>query len=165
MNAEGERVMQLSARAMSAAETGEAFGLLKAFLTQDTHYLDSSSAYGDGGESALRAALDLFLARPELGFVWMVYDAGEAVACCVACYAISTSAGALVVKLDDVSVAPGREGRGIGTHLIDSLKAELRSRGVRRIDTSCHVDNPRARAFYTRNGFRSLNEERLAHLL
>ncbi|MGA8006676.1 MAG: GNAT family N-acetyltransferase [Burkholderiales bacterium] len=157
--------MSLNARAMSDAEVEDAFDLLRAFLSTDRHYLDSRLAYGDGGEDALRSALRLFLAHPELGFVWLVYESGVAVACCVACYAISTSAGAVVVKLDDVAVAPGREGQGIGTMLIDSLKRELRGRGVRRIDTSCHVDNARARSFYVRHGFRPLNEERLAHVL
>lgn len=157
--------MSLSTRAMTAAQVEDAFGLLKAFLATDAHYLDSSPAYGDGGEDALRSALALFLSRPELGFVWLIYASGVAVACCVVCYAISTSAGAIVVKLDDVSVASGREGQGIGTLLIDSLKTELRTRGVKRIDTSCHRDNPRAYNFYARHGFRPLNEERLAHVL
>lgn len=150
---------------MTEAEVGDAFGLLRTFLSTDGHYLDSSLAYGDGGEHALRSALALFLSRPELGFVWLVYESEVAVACCVVCYAISTSAGAIVVKLDDVSVTPGREGQGIGTVLINSLKAELRSRGVKRIDTSCHLDNSRAQAFYLRHGFRQLKEERLAHVL
>lgn len=157
--------MALSARAMTEAELDDAFVLLRAFLSTDAHYLDSSAVYGDGGETALRAALALFLSRPELGFVWLVYESATAVACCVVCYAISTSAGAVVAKLDDVSVSQGREGQGIGTVLIDSLKAELRGRGVKRIDTSCHVDNSRAYAFYARHGFRRLNEERLAHVL
>jgi len=157
--------MSLSARAMTEAEVEDAYGLLRAFLSSDRHYLDSRLAYGDGGEYALRNALALFLSRPELGFVWLVYESEVAVACCVVCYAISSSAGAIVVKLDDVSVTPGREGQGIGTVLINSLKAELRSRAVRRIDTSCHLDNARARAFYLRHGFRRLNEERLAHVL
>ena len=157
--------MSLSARAMTEAEAEDAFGLLSAFLSTDGHYLDSSLAYGDGGVDALRTALALFLCHSELGFVWLVYESEVAVACCVVCYAISTSAGAIVVKLDDVSVTRGREGQGIGTMLIDSLKAELRGRGVKRIDTSCHLDNSRAYAFYVRHGFHPLKEERLAYVL
>ena len=161
----GMKAIAPGAKAMTAAEVEDAYALLRAFLETDPHYLDSSPAYGPGGETALRAALALFLARPELGFVWLLYEKEAAVACCVACFAISTSTGAIVVKLDDVSVTPGREGQGLGTRLLETLQAELRSRGVRRIDTSCHVDNPRARAFYARQGFRSVNEERLALLL
>ena len=150
---------------MAEADLEDAFSLLRAFLGSDEHYLDSSSAYGHGGPEALRHALNLFLARPQIGFVWLVFDSRAAVGCCVVCYAISTSAGAIVAKLDDVCVLPGRDGEGIGTALIDSLKTELGRRGVRRIDTSCHLENRRARDFYVRLGFRSLNEERLALLL
>ena len=84
----------------------------------DAHYRATAGRYGDGGIEALDRALDLFLARPELGFVWLAYahDAGrrEAVGACVVCYAISTSRGTLVAKLDDVSIAQGWQGRGVG---------------------------------------------------
>lgn len=157
--------MSLRAKVMADAEVEAAFSLLRAFLAADKHYRDSANAYGDRGPEALRQALRLFLSRPDLGFVWLALDAGIVVGCCIVCYAISTSAGAIVAKLDDVCVLPGREGQGIGTALIDSLTAELRSRGVRRIDTSCHLENLQARNFYVRLGFRSLNEERLALVL
>ena len=150
---------------MADTELEAAVSLLRAFLGSDEHYRDSADAYGDRGPEAVRQALRLFLLRPELGFVWLALDTNTVIGCCVVCFAISTSAGAIVAKLDDVCVLPGREGRGIGTALLDSLKAELRSRGVQRIDTSCHLDNRRARDFYVRLGFRSLNEERLALVL
>lgn len=157
--------MSLIARTMTEPELDDAFGLLRTFLASDEHYLDSSAAYGDEGPEALKRALRLFLERPELGFVWVVWESETAVGCCVVCYAISTSAGAVVAKLDDVCLLRGREGQGIGTVLIDSLKSELRRRDVRRIDTSCHLENRRARDFYLRHGFRPLNEERLALVL
>jgi ribosomal protein S18 acetylase RimI-like enzyme len=150
---------------MTGAELQGAYALLRAFLGTDQHYRDSADAYGDRGPQALDQALRLFFSRPELGFVWLVLDRGTVVGACVVCYAISTSAGAIVAKLDDVCVLAGREGQGIGSMLIDSLKNELRARGVVRVDTSCHLDNARAREFYLRLGFRSLNEERLALVL
>jgi len=87
------------------------------------------------------------------------------VGCCVVCFAISTSRGGLVAKLDDVNVRPGLEGRGIGSAMIASLKAELKHLGVSRIDTATHFDNPGARRFYERHGFSSLREERMSCLL
>ena len=121
--------------------------------------------YGDGGPDALKRAVQLFVERPELGFVWMASLKGEVVGCCVVCYAISTSRGSIVAKLDDVNVRPGLEGRGIGSAMIESLKAELRRIGVTRIDTATHFDNPGARRFYERHGFASLREERMSCLL
>jgi GNAT superfamily N-acetyltransferase len=150
---------------MGAADREAAFELFLAFLQADPHYLDVAAAYGDGGPEALRRALDLFVARPELGFVWMGRRGAEVVGCCVACFAISTSRGTLVAKLDDVNVRPGLEGQGIGSAMLETLKGELRRLGVTRIDTATHVDNPGARRFYERHGFASLREERLSCLL
>jgi GNAT superfamily N-acetyltransferase len=117
------------------------------------------------GCAALEEALDLFLSRPELGFVWLAYDSGEPVAVCVVRVAISTSMGAVVAKLDDVFVASDKQGRGIGAAHLTGLKAELQRMGVRRIDTSVHVQDHEARRFYERHGFRSSQEERLACVL
>ena len=150
---------------MRAADVAQAEALFLAFLQQDAHYLEVAAAYGDGGPDALKRALSLFIDKPELGFVWMARSQGEVVGGCVACYAISTSRGALVAKLDDVNVRPGLEGRGIGSAMMDSFKAELRRIGVTRIDTATHFDNPGARRFYERHGFASLREERMSCLL
>lgn len=150
---------------MDRASLGEAEALFAGFLRRDPHYLDVAAAYGDGGPEALRRALEIFLQRPELGFVWIAREGREAVGCCVACFAISTSRGTLVAKLDDVTVRPGLEGRGIGSAMLAALKDELRRAGATRIDTATHFDNPGARRFYERLGFASLREERMSCLL
>jgi len=102
------------------------------------------------------------LQRPELGFVWLAYDEHGAAGMCVICYAISTSMGALVAKLDDVSVKADRRGKGVGTALMEQLKEQLRKESVLRIDVGVHLKNPAALRFYERLGFVTLNEERLA---
>jgi GNAT superfamily N-acetyltransferase len=155
----------INCRRMTPDLIADARTLLSTFLGEDEHYLDSSGAYGDRGADGLGAALDLFLQRPELGFVWLAYDEAGVAGVCVICYAISTSLGALVAKLDDVSVLGSRRGQGVGTALIEQLKEELRRGGVERIDVAVHQNNPEARRFYERLGFRPLNEERLACLM
>jgi len=154
---------------MTAATRAEAAALLGRFLSADEHYRASSAAYGDGGADALARALDLFLARPELGFVWLAgtEEGGRvrAVGACVVCFAVSTSRGALVAKLDDVTIADGWRGRGVGAAMLAALASELRARGISRIDSSCHRDNGDAWRFYQRQGFRALDEERIALLL
>ena len=103
---------------MSQASAADARALLGAFLRDDAHYRASAGAYGDGGGAALDRALALFLARPEIGFVWLAYaqEAVQdmAVGACVVCRAISTSRGSVVAKLDDVTVHPDWQGRGVG---------------------------------------------------
>ena len=147
---------------MTAADVTDAFEMLRVFLREDEHYLASSAAYGDRGFQGLNNALDLFLERPELGFVWLAYDEQGAAGVCVVCYAISTSMGAVVAKLDDVSVKLDRRGQGIGTALLEQLKEQLRKELVTRIDVAVHLENPEARNFYEKLGFMALNEERMA---
>jgi GNAT superfamily N-acetyltransferase len=155
----------ITCRRMTAADAADATELLTTFLGEDEHYLASSQAYGDRGTGGIGEALNLFLTRPELGFVWLAYDEAGAAAMCVICYAISTSLGTLVAKLDDVSVKEDRRGKGIGTEMLNQLKKELLRNNVMRIDVAVHIDNPEARTFYEKLGFSALNEERLACLI
>jgi ribosomal protein S18 acetylase RimI-like enzyme len=150
---------------MGAADVKDAFHMLSDFLSADEHYLASSHAYGDLGLKGLNDALDLFLERPELGFVWMAFDEQGVAGICVVCYAISTSMGAVVAKLDDVSVKADRRGAGIGTALLEQLKDQLRKEAVTRIDVAVHLDNPEAKRFYKKGGFMALNEERLSCII
>jgi len=154
---------------MTAATRADARALLCAFLRDDAHYLASAARYGDGGAAALDRALDLFVERPAIGFVWLAYAEADgtraAVAACVVCRAISTSRGTVVAKLDDVTVREGWQGRGVGGAMLAALRKHLRQEGMSRIDCGCHRDNEGAWRFYERQGFRPLDEERLALLL
>jgi ribosomal protein S18 acetylase RimI-like enzyme len=144
---------------MGAADVRDAFHMLSDFLTADEHYLASSQAYGDLGLKGLNDALDLFLERPSLGLCGWPYDDQGVAGICVVCYAISTSMGAVVSKLDDVSVKPDRRGKGVGSEMLRQLKEQLRREMVTRIDVAVHLQNPEARAFYEKAGFVALNEE------
>jgi GNAT superfamily N-acetyltransferase len=97
--------------------------------------------------------------------VWLAFAGGAAVGACVVCYAISTSRGGLVAKLDDVTIDPRWQGRGVGTAMLAALGDHLRAAAVGRIDTACHRANDGAWRFYARHGFRPLDEERIALLL
>jgi len=152
----------ITCRKMTAADVRDAFEMLSAFLTEDEHYRASSAAYGDRGLRGLNDAFYLFLERPELGFVWLAYDDRGLAGICVVCYAISTSLGTVVAKLDDVSVQVDRRGTGVGTAMVEELKEELRRHSVMRIDVAVHMENPEAKRFYEKLGFLCLNEERLA---
>ena len=70
-----------------------------------------------------------------------------------------------VRALDDVTVDPGSQGRGIGARMLAALAARLREDGFLRIDTACHRQNVRAWRFYERQGYRPLDEERISLLL
>ncbi len=156
---------QVQCTRMTAATRPAALRLLRAFLTGDAHYRASAQAYGDGDPQALDRALALFLAHPEIGFVWLALIDDMVVGACVVCHAISTSRGTLVAKLDDVTIDPDRRGQGIGTAMLAALAIHLGGAGVTRIDSACHRTNAGAWRFYERQGFRALDEERIALLL
>jgi ribosomal protein S18 acetylase RimI-like enzyme len=158
-------VPELVFEPMTEASLPGALAVLTEFLTDDPHYLASSAVYGDAGPGATLAALHLFLERPEVGLVYVARRGDEVVAACVVCYAISTSRGGLVVKLDDVSVKSAHTGQGIGGQMLEALKVTLRAQGVSRIDCGCHRDNAGAWRFYERHGFLPLHEERIACVL
>jgi hypothetical protein len=46
----------LTCARMTAETVDEAFSLLRVFLRHDVHYIDSSAAYGDGGDDVWRRA-------------------------------------------------------------------------------------------------------------
>ena len=97
----------LRAKAMGEAELGDAFSLLRA-SRRGRALSEQRRSLRRPRTGSTDSALRLFLLHPELGFVWLTLDAGVAVGGCVVCYAISTSAGAIVAKLDDVCVLPGQ---------------------------------------------------------
>jgi acyl-CoA thioester hydrolase len=142
---------------MSALTRGAAQTLLAEFLRGDVHYGASSAVYGDGGDRALGEALDLFLARPEIGFVWLataITDEGaRAVGACVVCYAISTSRGTLVAKLDDVTVAANWQGRGVGGAMLDALASSCVGRGSRGSTPRVIATTPRPGASTSASAF------------
>jgi GNAT superfamily N-acetyltransferase len=107
----------------------------------------------------------LFLAQPEIGLIWLAQERGRAVGACVVAYAISTSRGSLVAKLDDVTIRSDRRGTRVGSATLSALAQWLRLRGVTRIDCACHRDNQGAWRFYRNLGFEPLHEERITWLL
>jgi ribosomal protein S18 acetylase RimI-like enzyme len=160
-----ENFMQVGCRKMTRSRRKHADALLNAFLRHDVHYLKTSARYGDQGPHALERALELFLRRKELGFVWLAYASGEAVGACVVSYAISTSVGGLVAKLDDVCVVPHLHRRGIASGMLRALAKELKKNNVGRIDTSAAKGNHAAERLYRKLGFKALGEERLVLVL
>ncbi|MGL4320954.1 MAG: GNAT family N-acetyltransferase, partial [Paracoccaceae bacterium] len=62
--------------------------------------------------------------------------------------------------LDGLCVAPGAQGQGVGTALLDAVAIEAEARGYRAVRLDVVDTNPRAKALYEREGFRVINETR-----
>ena len=157
--------MAIRCARMTAGDAPAAIRLLKEFLNEDEFYLDSSAVYGDSGGGGVERAVETFLARPQLGFVWLAYLDDEPAGICIVCYAISTSVGGIVAKLDDIYVAASARNCGVGKAMLGALADELRRSGAGRIDTAVHMKNAGAARFYASLGYRPLHEERLSLVL
>ncbi|TMV10398.1 GNAT family N-acetyltransferase [Ruegeria sediminis] len=58
-----------------------------------------------------------------------------------------------VFQMDGIFVAAEARGRGVGTALLDAVKAEATATGMREVQLDVIDTNPRARALYERQGF------------
>ena len=79
-------------------------------------------------------------------------------------YSVAVEAGRIVgylglmfvadeVHVNTIATAPGEEGRGIATSLLEEALAAARERGARRATLEVAVSNERAQALYRRFGF------------
>jgi ribosomal protein S18 acetylase RimI-like enzyme len=68
------------------------------------------------------------------------------------------------IELCGIQLLPSVQGRGIGTAIIEDLKAEARAAGVP-LDIAVEKDNPRARRLYERLGCVQVAEDEREHKL
>ena len=82
-------------------------------------------------------------------------EGGRAVGLCTGQVVISTAEGEPALLVEDVVVAPGFRGRGLGRALMAALADWARHRGVRRLQLLADRNNSAALAFYDRLGWRA----------
>ncbi|MGZ3306177.1 MAG: GNAT family N-acetyltransferase [Asticcacaulis sp.] len=78
---------------------------------------------------------------------------------------VMTPYDAQTVKLRQMAVSPGAQGRGIGAALLDAFEAHARRQGMKRITLAARLT---ARGFYERHGYVAqgdvFNEVTLPHI-
>ena len=60
----------------------------------------------------------------------------------------------------DVAVAAGRQGKGLGRHLLDRVKARAREQGMTSVLLEVRPSNERALAVYRRYGYREIGRRK-----
>jgi GNAT superfamily N-acetyltransferase len=78
---------------------------------------------------------------------------GEAAGLANCFTAYSTFAGAPLVNIHDIAVAPDHRGRGIGRALVTAVEAEARARGACKVTLEVLSGNQRAKALYVALGY------------
>lgn len=100
-----------------------------------------------------RRGLQLILANPGLGRLFVLRLGGEVVGMANVLTSVSTAEGAPVAILEDVIVAAPHRGRGLGRRLLEHVIAWAGAAGMARISLLTDADNERAQATYARLGF------------
>jgi ribosomal-protein-alanine N-acetyltransferase len=94
------------------------------------------------------------LAQARTRAYWVVEDDGGIVAYCGLMCVLP------LADVQTIAVVPEREGRGIGTALLNRLVAEAGARGAEDVLLEVRADNPRAQALYVRFGFEQIHVRR-----
>jgi GNAT superfamily N-acetyltransferase len=100
-----------------------------------------------------RAGLRLILDDPSVGQLFVLRVDNRVVGMANALFTVSTAEGKRVVVLEDVIVAAGYRGRGLGQRLVGHVAAWAAANGLPRITVLADKDNAPALAFYARMGF------------
>lgn len=124
-----------------------------AALCELLHVLFSQEAeFVPDGEAQSRG-LALIIGNPETGRVLVARQGAEIVGMVSLLYTVSTALGARVALLEDMVVAPGSRGAGVGSQLLRHAIESARQDGCKRITLLTDRSNDAAQRFYHRYGF------------
>lgn len=102
---------------------------------------------------AQRRGLASIIGAPENGHILVARHGGGIVAMVGLLYVVSTALGARAALLEDMVVAPGARGSGVGSRLLESAIALARQEGCKRITLLTDRVNEPAQRFYRKHGF------------
>lgn len=104
-------------------------------------------------EARQRRALEMILADPALGRIYVVREGKAVIAMATLLYTVSTAEGGRAALFEDLVVHPDYRGRGIGTALLAHVVERARTDGILRLTLLTDGDNERAQALYRKLGF------------
>lgn len=146
MSAEFPSTSALSWRPASLADAPAVLGLMEDFYAEEGIAFD--------GRTQGRA-LDVLLARPELGAVHLLRAAGadDALGHLVLTSGHSLEFGGAFLLLDELYLRPEIRGRGEGRRALAFAAGQARAAGAHALRLEVSRANARARAAYARAGF------------
>lgn len=103
--------------------------------------------------SKQRRAVELLLAQPNLGRLFVLSRGPKVLGMVSLLFTISTAEGGKAAWLEDLVVCPDQRGKGLGTRLLRGAIDWARRHGLTRISLLTDGDNLGARQLYARHGF------------
>lgn len=101
----------------------------------------------------IRRQLEEFLCTPKFGRAWVAEDGQRVIAYVVAAYVYSFEYGGSMAELDELFVAEGFRGRGLGKALIATACEALERHGCVAVQLQVADWNEAGQRFYGREGF------------
>lgn len=129
-----------------AADIPDLCDLLAELFSQEAEFTPDRAAQERG--------LAAIIARPEAGHILVARQTGRAVGMVSLQYLVSTALGGRVALLEDMIVAAGARGHGLGAWLLSQAVDLARAQGCLRITLLTDGDNLTAQRFYQRHGFK-----------
>ena len=100
-----------------------------------------------------RRATETLLGEPEFGGVWMIDLDGTLAGYVVVLLGYSLEFGGRFGLLDELFVAPGYRGNGLGTEALAFADQQCKARGWQALRLEVGQENLRAQSLYRRSGF------------
>jgi GNAT superfamily N-acetyltransferase len=107
-------------------------------------------AYTPGGFADTTATPDVVRERFETGRVWLAFDGDDAIGTVAALDDETEGEG---VYIRSMAVSPKAQGRGVGQKLVETVEADARARGEKRLHLYTTFVLPAAQPLYEKNGF------------
>lgn len=104
-------------------------------------------------ESAVRAALEMFLGQPQLGRMWVLWEGDEAVGYIVLTLSFSFEFRGRDAFIDELYIEPGYRRRGLGRMAVDFAERHARDLEVNAVHLEVDHGNDPARELYRRIGY------------
>lgn len=131
-------------RPATAADLEAVLALHCAFFTEDGYTVR---------EDESRANLARLLGDPTLGRLWVMDGGGEVVGYLLLAFGFSLEFRGRDAFVDELYVAPGHRGRGLGTRALELAAETCRELGVRALHLEVERYKEGAQALYRRMGF------------
>lgn len=121
--------------------------------TDAVHALLVALGYASLSRAALDATLERFLAHPEMR-AWIAEEGGRALGLATLSWRPQLRLGGLLATLDELVVAEGARGAGVGAALVAAARAHARALGVVRLQVETNrARDAYRRGFYPKQGF------------
>lgn len=134
----------IALRAAAAGDLEAVLALHQAFFTEDGYAFR---------EEESRANLARLLGDPNLGRLWVMDDSGTIVGYLLLAFGFSLEFRGRDAFVDELYVAPGHRGKGLGTRALELVAEACRELGVRALHLEVERYKDGALALYRRMGF------------